>query len=82
MAHRALKSWERQRPAGEGVPIPQQAVFLVARQLRSEGRVLEALIAETSMGAYFRIGERAQLRREDLVDDGAPVAFILGVAER
>eukprot|EP00974_Lingulodinium_polyedra_P118081 11165797-Lingulodinium_polyedra.AAC.2 len=34
------------------------------------------------MDAYFRIGEWAQLRREDLVDDGALVAFILGVAER
>ena len=82
LAHRAWKSWERQHVGGEGQPIPAEAIFLIADVMREQGQKLEALIVETSLDVYFRIGEWDQLRREDIIDDGENVGFVLGVAER
>ena len=82
VAYRAYKAWERRNIPGEGEGIPEEAVFLIADGLRKDGKTEAALIAETSMDVYFRVGEWAQLRGSDIVDDGEKIAIIMGVASR
>lgn len=82
VAYRAYKAWERRHVAGEGEGIPEEAVFLLADGFRRAKNPEAALIAETSMDVYFRVSEWDQLRKEDIVDDGAKVGLILRVAAR
>ena len=82
MCHRALKAWERIHIPGEGVPLPGEFCYVVARWLRENGGELEALLVESALDMYFRGQEWSMLRARDVYYDDDKVAVILGVAER
>lgn len=50
-AYRALKAWERVHVGGEGTPIPEEVVDLIAAGLRAQDQDLEAMLVKSCMGA-------------------------------
>ena len=79
---RALKGWEKLRVGGEGEPIVEEVVMVLAEHFRRQGKDDFALIVETSMDVYWRQGEWEQLRHCDILDDDMNIAFAMGVAAR
>ena len=81
-AYRAIKTWEKLNLAGEGMPIPEEAVYDIARDMRENHRHREALLVEAAIDAYFRGAEWTQVRAADVADDGRLLSVTLGVSER
>ena len=68
--------------AGEGMPIPQEAVYDIAQDMREHQRHREALLVEAAVDAYFRGAEWSQIRAVDAADDGRLLSVTNGVSER
>ena len=81
-AHRAWKAWERQNLGGEGAPIPEQAVELVAHWFAQSDRHDLDLLVRLIFDCYLRSSDWEKLRKEDIYRSGETVAIILGVSER
>jgi hypothetical protein len=82
VAARAIQAWRRQHIAGEGVPIPVEAMLLVAECFRKEGSGVLGLLVELIFDCYLRAGDWAKLRKEDCFVSDGKLALILGSAER
>ena len=82
LSHRALKGWERFSVINEGVPIPQEAVIVLAQELQKAGQLEASLLVLTGMDCYFRGGEWEMILNKDIIVDDDRVGFLLGVGER
>jgi len=84
-AARAAKAWEKLRPSGEGGPMSERGVGLMAigflRQggARADENALRTILAFDGM---LRQGECDKLRREDVSIAGGQCALALGVVSR
>lgn len=82
LAHKASKSFELNRPGGEGEGAPWEAIMVMAEFLAEEWYPGEALCLLLATDTALREMDWEQLLREDVHDDGERMALELGKLER
>lgn len=79
---RAMKSWEKIVPGGEGGPIAEEGIWCVMCDCFREGLLLQGVLCALSYDCYLRSSDWAGLQEGDGTCTRQSVSLVFGVQER